>query len=158
MTTADMIGTLEQADVSKSYEPREVHWLQSVRCGDRDDYGWVQLVPPILPGQAANTDTLEVVLLAPRHKGKTLTGRPVEADIHVYVCSAPRGRGFPAVVSPEDVTIRHWGLLRPRPAEADVGTTSPLEKAATEHLAYLANLGFRLVTADNEHVRFESDA
>ena len=87
--------------------------VHAVTCGERRDYLWVRLDPPIAPGEAANDQELESVLLAPRHEGHPLTVPVVEAT-HVYVCRVPGvSQDLPPKVDPTDVEILHWGIVAP---------------------------------------------
>ena len=86
-------------------------------CGERRDYVWVRLDPPIAPGEVANDEELDLVLLAPRHNGHPLTV-PVAEATHVYVC---RVAGYPTDLPPEidpnEVEILHWGVVAPSASE-----------------------------------------
>ena len=108
-----MLGWLTAFDVDRPYGPRRVEVIHAVVCGERSDYFWVRLDPPIGQGEAANDEELDFVLLAPRHEGHPLTV-PVAEATHVYVCRAP---GFPAdipaEVDPSEVEILHWGIVAP---------------------------------------------
>lgn len=117
-----MLGWLTQFDVDQIYSPREVEFLGFATCGKRDDYVWGRLDPPLEPGEAANKERIDVVLLAPRHEGETLVV-PLTAPVHVYVCTVRTSEGgLPAAVRVEDVIIRHWGVLHPSLEAAVVGT------------------------------------
>ena len=108
-----MFGLLRQADVDKSYEPRQVLIVKSVRCGRRDDYLWVRLQPPIESWEAGNKEQLSMVMLAPRLAGSTLDV-PLAHPTDVYVCTVRGVTGpLPLEVAPEDVQIRHWGVVDP---------------------------------------------
>ena len=114
-----MIGWLRQFDVEKPYAPREVFGLSRVASGERDHYLWARLAPRLERGDAGNADPLEVVLLAPRHAGETLSLERVEHPIHVYVCTVKNdGATQPSVVDPSAVEIRHWAVLYPSRKEA----------------------------------------
>lgn len=113
-----MLGWLTQSDVDQGYSPRRVETLGFVTCGQRDDYVWVRLDPPLEPGEAANKERIEIALLAPRHEGASLAV-PVVAAVSVYVCTLRAGHGqLPAVVRVDDVAIRHWGVVHPSLKEA----------------------------------------
>jgi hypothetical protein len=107
------LGWLTQFDVESSYLPRRVDVLHPVEWGERRDYLWVAVNPPIAPGEAANAEELSFVLLAPRHQDHPLS-IPVRDPTHVHVCRV-RGAttGVPARVNPEEVEILHWGIVSP---------------------------------------------
>lgn len=108
-----LLGWLAPFDVDKGYSPRQVEQLGVVRCGERADYSWVRIEPPIERGEAGNHDRIEVALLAPRHEGYPLES-PVSEPVHVYVCSVRNiSDQLPAEVAVEDVIIRHWGIIYP---------------------------------------------
>jgi hypothetical protein len=107
------LGWLTSFDVESPYDPRRVEVVHAVVSGERRDYLWVRVDPPIAAGEAANKDQLAFVLLAPRHDGHPLTV-PVLEPVHVYVCTV-RGAttDVPSEVDPSDVEIRHWGIVTP---------------------------------------------
>jgi hypothetical protein len=107
------LGWLTQFDVESSYAPRRVDVVHPVKCGERRDFFWVRLDPPIAPGEAANREELDSVLLASRHEGHPLTV-PVAEETHVYVCRIPGATGdLPPEVDPSEVEILHWGIVAP---------------------------------------------
>lgn len=111
------IGWLTPFDVQTGYAARRVHLIQMVASGSRSDYAWVRLDPPISPGEAANAEELEYVLLAPRHQGHPLAV-PVTRPIHVYVCTQRNaGSDLSHFIDPDDVIVRHWGILAPSQAD-----------------------------------------
>lgn len=117
-----MLGWLTQFDADRGYSPRQVEFLGFVTCGSRNDYVWGRLEPPLEPGEAANRQRLDVVLLAPRFEGARLV-TPLAVPVHVYVCTVRTNEGeLPAVIRVEDVIIRHWGIVYPRLEEAVAGT------------------------------------
>lgn len=82
-------------------------------CGERRDYLWVRLDPPIARGEAGNDDELDVALLAPRHDAHPLSV-PVTEATHVYVCRvAGSPTDCPPEVDPNEVEILHWGIVAP---------------------------------------------
>lgn len=82
-----------------------------VRCGERFDYAWVDIVPPLEPEESGISAALDHVLLAPRHEGFYLDQEPPEWPVHVYVLSAPDELIDSAEVPPDAVTIKLWALL-----------------------------------------------
>ena len=108
-----MIGRLAPFDVESPYAPRHVDLLHPVTCGEREDYLWVRLSPPIAPGKAANEEELGYVLLAPRHEGQPLA-LPIDDPVHVHVCTVSGvTTEAPLEIDAINVEIRHWGLLTP---------------------------------------------
>jgi hypothetical protein len=105
------LGWLVPFDVEVPYTRRQVEAIHPVASGGRNDYLWVRLDPPIAPGEAANEEELEHVLLIPRHAGHPLT-IPIVDPVHVYVCTV-RGAttNVPSRISSDDVEIRHWGVV-----------------------------------------------
>ena len=106
-----MIGWLTPFDTESPYAPRRVDLLHLVTCGERRDYAWVRVDPPIAPGEAANEKQLDYLLLAPRHEGQPLA-LPVDVPVHVHVCTV-RGATTeaPLEIDASDVEIRHRGIL-----------------------------------------------
>jgi Immunity protein Imm1 len=106
------LGWLRLFDTDSAYAPRRVEVMRAVGSGDRRDYLWVRLDPPLAAGEAGNEE-IELVLLAPRHEGHPLAA-PLDEPVHVYVCTV-RGAttDVPAQIEPGDVEIRHWGILDP---------------------------------------------
>ena len=110
-----MLGWLKQTDVERGYPARSVTFIKWVTCGERKDYMWVDLAPPLSPGEAAKVEELRRVMLAPRRAGTTLD-LPIKWPIDVYVCTVNAAKSdAPANVSPGDVTIRHWAVLSSSP-------------------------------------------
>lgn len=107
------LGWLRPFDMDSAYAPRRVEVVHAVASGDRRDYLWVRLEPPITAGEAGNQEEIEFVLLAPRHQGHPLTA-PLDEPVHVYVCTV-RGAttNIPAHIEASDVENRHWGILDP---------------------------------------------
>ncbi len=108
-----MLGWLTPFDMENPYALRRVDVVHAVACGERDDYLWVRLDPPLEPGEAANAARLDHVLLAPRHEGHPLT-IPIEEPVHVNVCTVRDATtDVPPRIHPGDVEIRHWGIVAP---------------------------------------------
>jgi len=80
-------------------------------CGERRDYAWVDLLPPLAPSETGAPVSLTRVLLAPRHEGIRLTEPPKEWPIHVYVLSVPETLVDAEEVPPDIVKIRLWAIL-----------------------------------------------
>ena len=112
-----LLGWLTSFDVESPYDPRRADVVRAVACGERRDFFWVRLDPPIAPGEAANQEELDSVLLAPRHEGHPLTV-PVADATHVYVCRVPSATAdLPPEVDPSEVEILHWGIVAPSSSE-----------------------------------------
>jgi len=108
-----MLGWLDPFDVEGPNERRRVEVLKTVACGERRDYVWARLLPPLAPGAIAGEGILEVVLLAPRHAGYVLKS-PLSEAVHVYVCSVPGVESeLPDDVAPESVEVEFWGVVYP---------------------------------------------
>lgn len=115
-----MIGWLTSFDTERPYRPREAMEIVQVTCGDRTDYWWARLAPKIERGEAGNEDVLEIVLLAARHLGDSIESIPVERPIHVYVCTAARAdQELQPKIDPDQVVIKHWGILYPSKEDAE---------------------------------------
>jgi hypothetical protein len=124
-----MIGWLISFDTEGPYDPREASELARVKCGDRTDYWWARVSPRIERGEAGNSEPLDIVLLAPRHSGDSLDIVPVRRPLHVYVCTVKRVHAeLPTVVDPDDVVIRHWGVLYPSREMAETAATADLSR------------------------------
>ena len=93
-----------------AYAPREVTFTKAVHCGERDDYVWVRIEPPLKANELATNTDIEVALLAPRHEGGSLLA-PNSWPVHVYVCRTRRTPIGSASVPPDDVQILNWGIL-----------------------------------------------
>ena len=103
-----IVGWLKQSDVDVGFAPRQVEKLKHVACGERDDYIWARLTPPL---ETASRELLDTVLLAPRHVGFSLAG-PLAEPIDVYVCTVSMPTpDLPYLVAPEAVDIRYWAML-----------------------------------------------
>ncbi|HUK76522.1 MAG TPA: hypothetical protein VL117_02870, partial [Thermoleophilia bacterium] len=88
--------------------PRRVDKLKSVACGERNDYIWARLIPPL---ETARRELLDIVLLAPRHVGFSLADSLAD-PMHVYVCTVSGSTPeLPDVVAPEAIDVRYWAVL-----------------------------------------------
>ena len=73
--------------------------------------GEVRWDPPMLPSDSGIPDTLERVLLGPRHEGVFLNDADIEWPVHVYVTTAPPVLDGASEIPPDALKIRIWGLL-----------------------------------------------
>ena len=99
-----------------SYEPEDVYGRtmvvlsKTVQCGDRSDYYWATLNPPISREKLGIGEDLKQVLLAPRFAGDSID-QAAETSIHVYICTVESDQFGAQEISPDDVRIVNWALL-----------------------------------------------
>lgn len=93
-----------------AFEKRKIVLLERVRCGDRNDYAWCEISPPLEGWKFGRRVPLGRVLLAPRFAGDTLFPDPTK-PCHVYVAISSSGIDAGASIAPDDVKIIAWGLL-----------------------------------------------
>ncbi len=99
------------------YSPREIIIERKLQCGDRDDYVFARVIPPLEGGDFNMSSDIDVVILAPRHKGVFIETTDIW-PIHVFVCIVIKKELLESLtVKPEDVKIISWGLLEERSVE-----------------------------------------
>jgi hypothetical protein len=82
-----------------------------VRCGERSDYAWVDLDPPLKPAETGISMPLTRVVIAPRHEGVYLDQTEAQWPIHVYLLTTAAELLDHAEVAPDSFKIQAWGLL-----------------------------------------------
>lgn len=104
---------LDSYDIEPPFAQRRVTVLKTARCGERTDWLWVRLEPPLEVGPhrwLRTTLSLDVAAMAPRHVGTTLDEGPWPA--HVYICRAKEPATTMATeFTPDDISIEYWGLV-----------------------------------------------
>jgi hypothetical protein len=86
---------------------RFISWM---RCGERNDYAWVELDPPLArlePGR----EPIGLAVLAPRHEGIRLNEPIAESPVHVMVLAAPDEIAREEVVPPDALSIVAWATI-----------------------------------------------
>jgi hypothetical protein len=122
---------LDSYDLEPPFAQRRLTVLSAARCGERTDWFWVAVDPPLeygprgwLPGMGGlpTLRTVDVLALAARHEGASLEKGPW--PVHVYVCRAKADETLLAAeLSPDDIAIEYWGTVTPTeaPAASDRG-------------------------------------
>jgi hypothetical protein len=90
--------------------PHRARFRRWVASGERTDYADVVIEPPLDPTESGISETLTRVILAPRHRGVTLTSL-TRFPADVYVVTAPDNMQDAANVPPDALKIRIWGVL-----------------------------------------------
>ncbi|MGH7867289.1 MAG: hypothetical protein ACREP9_06560 [Candidatus Dormibacteraceae bacterium] len=93
------------------------HWAifrQWVKCGERSDYAWVDVSPPLQPHETGASGEITRVILAPRHQGIYLN-MPIKSwPVHVYILEVPPELDGASEVPADATRIKAWGLLENR--------------------------------------------
>lgn len=89
---------------------RFVSW---VRCGERTDYAWVELEPP-LARLDERGGAVGLAVLAPRHEGVRLDEQVTSSPIHVMILAAPDELARNDVVPPDSLSIAAWATIENR--------------------------------------------
>jgi hypothetical protein len=122
---------LDSYDLEPPFAQRRLTVLSTARCGERTDWLWVAVDPPLdygprgwLPGMHGlpTPSNVDVLALAPRHLGASLETGPW--PVHVYVCRAKVDETrLAAEFSPDDVAVEYWGTVTPAedPTASDRG-------------------------------------
>jgi hypothetical protein len=107
---SDPRGWLLRPAENATAEPHCAWFRRWVASGERSDYADVVIQPALDPVESGISEMLTRVILAPRHRGvtlKSLTRFPVD----VYVVTAPQDLLDAAVVQPDALKVRIWGVL-----------------------------------------------
>lgn len=117
--TVRIVGWLRSFDVAQPYAARRVRKLRNAQVGDRTDYIWARIDPPIQPGEVTTDEPIDLALIAGRHQGYPLS-IPVQQETHVYVC-VPRARSnrLAPKLAGDEVINHHWGIIHPTRAGAE---------------------------------------
>ena len=98
---------LTSHDTDPAWGPIETHLVGAVSIGQRTDWAWAFLEPPLrIDGEPRNR-----VLLGARHQGNSVWSEPERWPIHVYVCVPDSGDETEIHFTRNQVTIAYWGLL-----------------------------------------------
>jgi hypothetical protein len=103
---------LDSDDVDPPFAQRRLTVLSTARCGERTDWLWVAVEPPLeygtrgwlpgMPGLPA-MHAADVLAIAPRHPGASLEAGPWPVDVYVCRARADETR-LAAEFSPDDVS------------------------------------------------------
>lgn len=104
---------------SYDYEPpisrRRITVLADARCGERLDWRWIRVEPPLIVGPHRSLDqavSLDIAAIAPRHVGATFSDGPW--PLHVYVCRIKdAARQLAPEFTPDEVVIEIWATVMP---------------------------------------------
>ena len=111
------IGTywLESYDHEPPLARRRLTVISAASCGERTDFRWVHVDPPLEVGPhrwLAAKLVLDTVAIAPRHVGGTLASGPW--PLHVYVCRAKTADTLLSTsFGADDISIEYWGTITP---------------------------------------------
>jgi hypothetical protein len=105
---------MESYDVEPPFE-RRLEASSPLRVGDRHDWYWARVVPPLQVGPHPSLRTtldLDIVAVAPRHLGATWdSGR---WPMHVYVCRViDPAKSMAPDLQADDLSIEYWATLAP---------------------------------------------
>jgi hypothetical protein len=105
---------------SYDFEPRggpiEVNLVGHASIGQRTDWAWVTLEPPLrIDGKDRDR-----VLLGARHQGNSVWSEPGRWPVHVYVCVPEVAAESRNDFTREQVTNAYWGLLHQSRERADI--------------------------------------
>ena len=113
---------LDSFDIEPPMTQRHLTVLSPARCGERTDWVWVRVEPPLEVGPHRSlgaTLLLDMVAIAPRHMGSSLEDGPW--PVSVYVCRAKADETLLAAeFAPDDISIEYWGIVTP--AEAPIAS------------------------------------
>jgi hypothetical protein len=107
---------LTSYDMDPAWGPIEANLVGAVTIGQRTDWAWAVLEPPL----RMNGDSRVLVLLGARHQGDSVWSEPGRWPIHVYVCVPKRGDETNSHFTRDQVTIAYWGLLHQTRERAEV--------------------------------------
>jgi hypothetical protein len=107
---------LTSYDTVPAWGPLEVNLLGQASIGERTDWAWAVLHPPlVVDGQRRSR-----VLLGTRHRGNSVWSEPKRWPVHVYVCLAGSDDEASNHFTREEVTNQYWGLLHQSRERAEV--------------------------------------
>jgi hypothetical protein len=106
---------LDSWDLEPPFDQRRLTVLSTARCGERTDWIWARVDPPLEVGPhrwLTSTLLLDLVAVAPRLVGGNLDVGPW--PVQVYVCRAKADETrLAAEFSPGDISIEYWGTVTP---------------------------------------------
>jgi hypothetical protein len=106
---------LESYDIEPPFAQRRLTVLSAARCGERTDWFWGRVEPPLEVGphrSLATTLSVEVLAIAPRNVGGDLDAGPW--PVHVYICRAKDpATTLSAEFEPDDISVEYWGVVTP---------------------------------------------
>jgi hypothetical protein len=88
-----------------------------VRCGERFDYAWVDLIPEIGIEGFGIREGVSAAVIGPRHEQVFLDAEDQQWPVHVYVLSPPDELADSDFLPSDAMKIRAWALLL-RPLDA----------------------------------------
>jgi hypothetical protein len=98
---------LTSYDTDPGWGPIEANLVSEASIGERTDWAWVVLDPPlVVDGQSRSR-----VLLGARHRGDSVWSEPERWPVHVYVCLPESDEEQGSHFTRDQVTNRDWGLL-----------------------------------------------
>jgi hypothetical protein len=105
---------LSQYDVIHPWDPVRVTLNKRFHVGQRTDWAWATVEPPLLLGSAEHA----TVALGARHQGPNVW-EPVEWPVHVYVCTTDPALHGRDTVDQDALSIKAWGMLHRTRKEAE---------------------------------------
>jgi hypothetical protein len=107
---------LTSYDIEPRWGPIEVNLVGHASIGQRTDWAWATLEPPLrIDGK--NRDR---VLLGARHQGDSVWSEPGWWPVHVYVCVPEVAAESRNDFTREQVTNAYWGLLHQSRERAEI--------------------------------------
>jgi hypothetical protein len=107
---------LTSYDIESGLGPIEVNLVAHASIGQRTDWAWATLEPPLrIDGKARDR-----VLLGARHQGGSVWSEPGRWPVHVYVCVPEVAAQSRNDFTREQVTIAYWGLLHESRERAEI--------------------------------------
>lgn len=107
---------LTSYDIDPGWGPIEANLVRKASIGERTDWAWVVLDPPLeVDGRSRSR-----VLLGARHQGDSVWSEPERWPMHVYVCLPESGEEPGTQFTRDQVTNRYWGLLHQNRERAEI--------------------------------------
>lgn len=91
--------------------PHRALFHRWVTVGQRNDYAYVSLDPPLHPSESGISESLERVVLGPRHEGVRLDQFGATWPVHVYLLTAAPEAAEGGTIPADGLKIRGWALL-----------------------------------------------
>jgi hypothetical protein len=99
---------LTSYDVEPGWGPIEANLVGEASIGERADWAWVLLDPPLeVDGQLRSH-----ALLGARHQGDSVWSEPERWPMHVYVCLPESDEETSRRFTRDQVKNRYWALLQ----------------------------------------------
>lgn len=109
---------LTSYDIDPGWGPIEATLVGEASIGERTDWAWVILDPPLEVDGLPRSQ----VLLGARHQGDSVWSEPERWPMHVYVCLPHSGDARSRHFARDEVTNRYWGLLHQTRERAQLDT------------------------------------